>query len=110
MGTVGSKMSSKSVRPKGVLRILLPFYYFPYISEVFLHPCFPVPEGLANIDLVTALACGLVNDTGISTLVTVDAFAIYLEAWPTIAGSCYQSLVINTSHEFTSCVSFQLGT
>ena len=87
MGTVGSKMSSKSVRSKSVLRIFPPFYYLPDISEMFLHPCFPVPEGLANIDLVTAFACSLVNNTGISALDTIDAFAVYLEAWSEVAGS-----------------------
>ena len=87
MGTVGSEMFSKSVRPKDVFRILLPFYYLPDISEMFLHPCLPVPEGLANIDLVTAFACSLVNNTGIPALATIDTFTIYLEAWSTVAGS-----------------------
>ena len=87
MGTVGSEMSSKSVRSKGVLRILLLFYYLPDISEMFLHPCFPVPEGLANVHLVTALSCSLVDNTGLSELDTIDAFTIYFKTWSAIAGS-----------------------
>ena len=84
---MSSKISRKSVRPKSVLRILLPFYYLPDISEMFLHPCLPIPEGLANVDLVAAFACSLVNNTGVPALSTINTFAIYLEAWSAIAGS-----------------------